>query len=306
MTSDTYPSLTRAVGLLLTTLLLAGVLAAVAYQALPGWPDILRMALPTEIALALAVVWAVRRSELGWKRALAWRRLEARHVAPLSLILVGSLTVFTELYVVIQRIAPVPESFERALSELLELSGPVDAVATIAVAVVLAPLLEEALFRGALLQGFARRYGPRRATLWTAVFFALFHLYNPWQIVPTFFLGLVLAWLVLTTRSLMAAVAVHAAFNAASLALFTVELEPGPGAGDQLPWIVIGIVAALLAGSMALLGGMAWLERQTGGGWFGDVPRRSGSGDDRGPDDDRWPDYESPSSSEAGPSTVRR
>lgn len=304
MTSDTYPSLTRAVGLLLTTLLVAGALAAVAYQALPHWPDILRMALPTEIALGLAVVWAVRRSDLGWRRALAWRRLEARHLPPLLLVLVGSLTVFSELYVVIQKIAPVPEPFEEALADLLELSGPVDAVATIGVAVLLAPLLEEALFRGAILQGFARRYGPRQATLWTAVFFALFHFYNPWQVFPTFFLGLVLAWLVLTTRSLMAAVAVHAAFNAASLALFTVEYDTGPRTGDGLPWLVAGVVVALVAGSVALLGGMAWLERQTGGGWFGDVSGGSGSGEDRWPDDDRSPGYGSPSGS--GPSTARR
>ncbi|MDX1660577.1 MAG: CPBP family intramembrane glutamic endopeptidase [Gemmatimonadota bacterium] len=298
MTSDTYPSLTRAVGLLLVTLLVAAALAAVTYEALPGWPDILRMALPTEIALALAVVWAVGRSDLGWRRALAWRGIEARHLMPLFLILVGSLTVFSELYVVIQKVVPVPASFERALAELLELSGPVDAIATIGVAVVLAPLLEEALFRGAILQGFARRYGPRRAALWTAVFFAFFHLYNPWQIIPTFFLGVVLAWLVLTTRSLWSAIVVHSAFNAASLALFTVELDPGPGAGDAVPWLVAGIVVALLAGSLALLGGMVWLERQTGGGWFEDVSA------DGGPDGDEWVDYET--SSGSGPSTARR
>ncbi|MBW3660211.1 MAG: CPBP family intramembrane metalloprotease [Gemmatimonadetes bacterium] len=301
MTSDIYPSLTRTAGLLLATLLVAAGLAAVAYEALPGWPEIVRMALPTEIALALALAWAVRKSGLGWRRALAWRRIEGRHLLPLGLVVVGSMTVFSELYVVIQKLAPVPEAFEAALRELLEISGPLDAIATLAIAVVVAPALEEALFRGAILQGLARRYGPRSATVWTAVFFALFHLYNPWQVVPTFFLGIVLAWLVLTTRSLFSAVLVHSTFNAASLAVFAADIEAGPRAAEEVPWLVAGIVVLLVAGSLCLLGGMAWIERQTGGGWFRDVTADSEDRDD----DDAGSGYPV-SSTEVGPSTARR
>lgn len=309
MTSDTYPSLTRTMGLLLATLAVAGGLAAIAHESLPGWPDIVRMALPTEIALALAVTWAVWKSDLGWRRALAWRRLDPRHLVPLGLVLIGSLTVFSELYVVIQKLAPVPEPFERALSELLEISGPVDAVATIGVAVILAPLLEEALFRGVLLQGLARRYGPRSATVWTAVFFALFHFYNPWQVVPTFFLGVVLAWLVLTTRSLAASIVVHAAFNAASLGIFAAD-PIAPRSPETVLWILVGIVAVLLVGSLCLLGGMAWIERQTGGGWYADLAapesRREGNPDYGEPSSEVEPGSESKTATGPGPWTVRR
>lgn len=310
MTSDAYPSLARTMGLLLATLAVAGALAVIAYEALPGWPEIVRMALPTEIALALAVTWAVWKSDLDWRSALAWRPLDTRHLVPLALVLIGSLTVFSELYVVIQRLVPVPESFERALSELLEISGPVDAVATIGVAVILAPVLEEALFRGVILQGLARRYGPRSATVWTAVFFALFHLYNPWQILPTFFLGIVLAWLVLTTRSLIAPIVVHAAFNAASLGLFAADPESVPDSPEAVPWIVVGIVALLVVGSLCLLGGMAWIERQTGGGWYGDVATGSKEGEGRPgyeePSPETGPPSESRAASGPGPWTARR
>lgn len=304
MTSDAYPSLPRTVGLLLTTLVVAGGLAIVAYETLPDWPEIVRMALPTEIALALAVAWAVRRSGVGWRRALAWRPLDVRHLVPLGLVLVGSLTVFTELYLVIQRLAPVPDAFERALSDLLEMSGTADAVATIVVAIVLAPILEEALFRGAILQGLTRRYGPRKATVWTALFFAFFHLYNPWQILPTFFLGLVLAWLVLTTRSLVAAILVHSAFNAASLGLFALELDAAPREPGSAAWMAVGIVAFLLIGSVGLLWGMAWLEAQTGGGGFANpAPDPDLPGAGPGPPDPADPGA---GSSEADRSPARR
>jgi membrane protease YdiL (CAAX protease family) len=131
------------------------------------------------------------------------------------------------------------------------------------VAVVLAPVLEEGLFRGLILRGLALRKGPRAATVWTAAFFAFFHFYNPWQILPTFFLGLLLGWVVLTTGSLWASIVLHSAFNGLSLVVFAfpVQTPDGPPA-----LIVAGLILFLLSGSGALLAGMAWLEGMTGGG----------------------------------------
>lgn len=268
-----YPNLARTIGLLLATLVLAAALAAAMLRAFPAWPDVLRMAVPTEAALLLAVGWGVKRSRRGWRRTLAWRPIEARSIVPLALVLAGALTVFSEIYVVIQKLVPVPDAFQDALRRLLELSGGADTVATVVVAVVVAPILEEALFRGVILQGLARDRGPNAATVWTAVFFALFHFYNPWQVVPTFFLGLVLAWLVLTTRSLLSSIAVHAAFNGASLALFAFPFGRFVRPGGPAGWLVAGVVALFLLGSVALLAGMAWLERQTGGGWYAERAR---------------------------------
>jgi membrane protease YdiL (CAAX protease family) len=271
VTTDAYPSLARTIGLLMVTLLVAAALAGVTMLLFPEWPEIVRMALPTELALAAAIVYAVRRTGLPWREALALRPLQARFIPPLALIVIGSVTVFSELYVVIQRITPVPDALESMLRNLLQMNGTADQVTTILIAVAIAPTLEEALFRGVILRGLARRHGPHAASLWTAIFFALFHLYNPWQIVPTFFLGLVLAWLVLSTRTLLASIIVHGLFNGLSLALVKAPLD------DALPapevWLVAVIVLFLLAGSVALLAGLVWLEGQTGGGWFADSVR---------------------------------
>jgi membrane protease YdiL (CAAX protease family) len=246
-------------------LLASLVLAVAGIALLPSWPQIVHMALPTQIALAGAVAFGVRRTGLSWREALGLRALPFRALAPIVLLLIGSVTVFSELYVVAQRVVPVPPEFEALLRDLLRIDGRVDLLLTTAVAVVLAPILEEALFRGVILQGLARRRGPRAAALWTAAFFALFHFYNPWQILPTFFLGLLLAWLVMTTGSLWPAIVLHAAFNGLSLAVFAVPLRP-PDAPAGL--IVTGVVLLLLVGSAALLGGLAWLEAMTGGGAF--------------------------------------
>ncbi|MDX1624725.1 MAG: CPBP family intramembrane glutamic endopeptidase [Gemmatimonadota bacterium] len=264
---DPYPDLPRTVGLLLATLVLAAILAVGTMVAFPNWPEMLRMALPTELALVAAIGWAVARTRLGWRRALLLGRLEPATLLPLGLVLIGAITVFGELYVVMQKLVPVPAAFEETLRELLRISGPVDFAVTVGVAVVVAPILEEALFRGVVLQGLARSRGPRAAVGWSAIFFSLFHLYNPWQILPTFFLGLVLAWVVMTTRTLLSGILVHGAFNAISLGIYAGSVGDAPG-GISPQWFVAGLVAALVLGSLSLLVGMAWLERVTGGGWF--------------------------------------
>ena len=264
-----YPSLPGTIGLLFVTLAAAAALAVLTLALFPGWPEIVKMALPTEVALAGAVGYAVARSGRPWREALALRPLDSAMLGPLFLVLIGSITVFSELYLIIQRVAPVPEAFERMLRDLMQITGTADLVATVVIAVLVAPVLEEALFRGVLLQGLARRRGPAAATIWTAVFFSLYHFYNPWQVIPTFFLGLVLAWVVLATRTLISGILVHAAFNTISLGLFAAPVRERDVPSGSVVWVVAAIFGLLLLGSAAFGVGMAWLERQTGGGWFG-------------------------------------
>ena len=265
MRQDAYPSLGSTAWLLAGALLSALLLALATVALFPEWPQIVAMAVPTELAMIGAIAWAVRKTGLPWRQALGLRPLPFATLPPLALVLVGSVTVFSEMYVIVQRLVPVPPEFEALLRDLLRIGDATDLALTVLVAVVVAPVLEEALFRGVVLEGLTRRRGPRSATLWTAGFFAFFHFYNPWQILPTFFLGLVLAWVVLTTRTLWASIVLHAAFNGVSLAIFAIPL---PSSAAPAPVLVMVLVFFLLIGSAALVTGLAWIEGMTGGGAF--------------------------------------
>lgn len=86
----------------------------------------------------------------------------------------------------------------------------VQALFVLSVAVV-PPLVEELLFRGAILQAF-RRFGDRFAVLASAFLFAFFH-GNAAQIVFAFLCGLVLGLLMVKTNSIWVPVAVHGINN---------------------------------------------------------------------------------------------
>ena len=79
---------------------------------------------------------------------------------------------------------------------------------------VLAAVSEEFMFRGVLLQSLVQRFGRAAAVVLVSVVFALFHLpHEPQAILPLTILGLVLAYLALRTRSLVAPVVTHGLFN---------------------------------------------------------------------------------------------
>jgi uncharacterized protein len=78
--------------------------------------------------------------------------------------------------------------------------------------VVIAPVVEELIFRGVIMAGFMKNYKAGYAIFFSALLFALFHL-NPWQFPATFMLGLVLGWLRIRTGSILACITGHAIHN---------------------------------------------------------------------------------------------
>lgn len=90
-------------------------------------------------------------------------------------------------------------------------------------AVILAPLVEELVFRGALQTSLLRLFGERRwpALLIASAVFSIIH-YSvvPWQgLIPLFVLGLVFGYVYERTGSLLTPILAHAGFNAANIAI---------------------------------------------------------------------------------------
>jgi membrane protease YdiL (CAAX protease family) len=91
------------------------------------------------------------------------------------------------------------------------------------VAVVLAPVAEEMLFRG-ILYPFIKQRGYPRAALWgTSILFGVIH-FNLGALVPLVGLALVWAWLYERTRNLLAPIAAHVLFNTVNFVLLTADL----------------------------------------------------------------------------------
>ncbi len=94
----------------------------------------------------------------------------------------------------------------------------------IALAVVIAPLVEEVVFRGLILRGLLGRWPAAAAIGTSALLFAFMHL-NPAQFPIAFGLGLALAWVYARTRSLGLCILGHAANNSSVYWLDVIPFE---------------------------------------------------------------------------------
>ena len=90
-------------------------------------------------------------------------------------------------------------------------------VLAIVMVVVVGPLVEEAVFRGALLEGLAARFGVWPAIIAQALLFAAFHR-SLWSLLPMFVLGVALGWLAHVREGLWPSIALHALYNAITVA----------------------------------------------------------------------------------------
>jgi membrane protease YdiL (CAAX protease family) len=124
----------------------------------------------------------------------------------------------------------------------------------------LAPMMEELFFRGFVFRNFLERYSFRKAVVVSSVLFALFHL-NPWQAIVAFGIGLLNAWLVLRSGSVVPGMLAHFATNFTSVfLLFPLGVLFGFSGEDMIhhdhfPWQI------LLVGAVSAAAGLLWLLR---------------------------------------------
>ncbi|NRF69502.1 CPBP family intramembrane metalloprotease [Aquincola sp. S2] len=229
MKRSPFPGLAGALWLVLASMLLEALCAAL-LQGLPG------LGAAEEAALARLVANAALFSGLVAFLRLNYRELfhdsPAGVGATLGLTLLPVLALVPGLVVVegwisqwLTTLVPLSAWEARAFTEM---SQPVPGM--LVMVCVLAPVLEEMLFRGVILRAFLQRYSRGVAIAHSAGVFGLAHM-NLYQFVAAFTLGLLAGWLYERTRSLWPCIALHAGYNT-SITL----LEAG--AADHAPDLV--------------------------------------------------------------------
>jgi len=128
-----------------------------------------------------------------------------RLVIPLYL---GSIALLFGVVLPIAGLIPMPESIKRIVQSMAGQTG----VFTFLTFVLAAPILEELIFRGVMLDGLLKRYKPLTAILVSSALFGLVHL-NPWQFVSGFVLGCFMGWVYFRSHSVGATMLIHMSVN---------------------------------------------------------------------------------------------
>lgn len=126
---------------------------------------------------------------------------------PIALLFGSAMVLLDDVMVMIEYVFPMSQSDLDMFQRLL--SGGLASLITVCL---LAPVLEEILFRGIFLRSFLHRYPARQAIVFSSLLFAIAHL-NIYQGVPAFFIGLMLGWIYWRVQSLWPCIIAHMACN---------------------------------------------------------------------------------------------
>lgn len=155
------------------------------------------------IPLGLTLWYAAKKVPI---RSLDWNLSSIRQVG----ILLASIWIVLGSSLFLEPLFELIPNVEALRADLNEMFQP--SLTTFFLAVCFAPLAEEILFRGIILRGFAARYGATKGILFSALFFGIFHI-QPLQVVGATFIGIVLGWVYLRSRSLTLVILLHAVNN---------------------------------------------------------------------------------------------
>ncbi len=188
----------------------------------------------------------------AFRRTLALRRPPL--LGLVAAVLIGS-SAWAIAAGVLIRLLPPPESLVRALEQLLLLDGAPAPLWVVWLVIAVTPALcEELFFRGLILSGL-RRLGLWPALITCALLFGLAHS-SVYRLLPTFFIGLLLSWLVWRTGSIWTGIVAHALNNGiAATLVYNKALAAALGAGTQayLGWKpTLGAAVVLVAGLVVL------------------------------------------------------
>jgi membrane protease YdiL (CAAX protease family) len=163
--------------------------------------------------LLLTINYALKKSKKlqGHSASISFNKMQPWLV---PVIIVGTLALIMPLEW-LSNLIPMPESVRKVFEAAF--TKDIFSIVTVSIA---APILEETLCRGIVLNGLLKNYSPPKAILISALFFGMIHL-NPWQALPAFIGGMYMGWVYYKTKSVIPGMIIHATINfTASMMLF--------------------------------------------------------------------------------------
>ncbi len=133
----------------------------------------------------------------------------------LKLIPIGFILVFCVSYIVGESMTYMP-GYEAIVALYKEVFANIDPIFMFLGVVLIGPICEEIVFRGIILEGLLKNYSTQKAIVFSAAIFGLIH-FIPIQVINAFFMGIVLGWIYLKTRSLWVCIALHVLNNGLSV-----------------------------------------------------------------------------------------
>ncbi|MBT1707394.1 CPBP family intramembrane metalloprotease [Fulvivirgaceae bacterium PWU5] len=157
------------------------------------------------MGVSFLVVQKIRKIKV--KTATYTFKFDNSHV--IYLVIAISISLLFGIISPVSMLIPMPESVRASLIEMVNQTS----LFTFVLMVIAAPVLEELIFRGVILDGLLKQaYSPSKAIIISSFLFGIVHL-NPWQFVAAFLVGLFAGWVFYKTRNMVYPIVIHSTTN---------------------------------------------------------------------------------------------
>lgn len=250
-----FPSAGTAALLVAVELILLTVISGMATQ----WP-IRKLLMISQLAILLPPLLILRRGGYEQKRVLALQNPSLMAWPATVILIFGGWLIAIEIASLQNLVMPFPKEMLEKFNGLFAGLNQMPLASALFYIALLPGLCEELLCRGFLLHSFIPRFGKWGAVIVTGVAFGLLHM-DPYRLVATTFLGILMGMIVIRTGSIYPAMLAHAANNALS---FLVQKNEawiaklswlGADSSEFLPWWAVAAAAVLL------VAGIVWLNQ---------------------------------------------
>jgi len=190
-------------------------------------------------------------------KTLSLRRPTGRALLAALLIIAGGMPLAWLLAWLQSFVIEMPLEFLEGMSEFLVAETPARVVWILVLVALTPAVCEEVLFRGVLLAGTRRQFSPLGVILLNGLIFGAFHVPSAtvFRFLPSATLGILLAWVVLRTRSIWPGMLMHFLNNGSIVILasspWILERFSDPNQGPPI-WLMVPAVASLVAGGVLL------------------------------------------------------
>jgi uncharacterized protein len=210
----------------LFTVLSMSVFAATLMKGKDAPPDFVGFVVSTVVTQAFAIGLIhifLKAHRMSWRELLGLRQPRLLSIAlfALALAVVASPVTWAISSLVIKIITLLHQTPDQQVAvQVLETTkAPAQRAVFALAAIVMAPFVEEILFRG-ILYPLLKHHGYPRLALWgTSLLFAAVHIHLA-TFVPLFVFGMILVWIYERTDTLLAPILTHATFNTINFLLF--------------------------------------------------------------------------------------
>lgn len=168
--------------------------------------------------IGIPVIIYLRAKKFPLASSLRLNRISTRSFVAIIALSIGFIILVDELDRIVYTLFGQPDYLED-LVEQLRITSIFNGLIIIITTAIIAPLVEEMLFRGYLQKVLEDNWQDiTKAILVTSLFFALVHM-NPYWIVQIYLLGLVLGYLAWRTNSIIPGLILHGLNNGFAVAL---------------------------------------------------------------------------------------